>query len=202
MDQLAHQDIAAAAAVHTELGHEYHDAVAEGLVEKISSEIDKQVDARLAQRGVQLALQPSQTPWASVAMGLGSVGLGVAATAVTLHSMTTGGAVPKASIDLGTFRASLMTSTSSVSTAAIVLIVLIWAVIAVVNVAYARRHLGRAKLLFLTPRLAGASGWDAPDQDAGFGLLQPPAFGLFAPVVVAAERRVLFITTHVRSNGK
>jgi len=177
-------------------------AVAEGLVEKISSEIDKQVDARLAQRGVQLALQPSQTPWASVAMGLGSVGLGVAATAVTLHSMTTGGAVPKASIDLGTFRASLMTSTSSVSTAAIVLIVLIWAVIAVVNVAYARRHLGRAKLLFLTPRLAGASGWDAPDQDAGFGLLQPPAFGLFAPVVVAAERRVLFITTHVRSNGK
>ena len=163
MDQRAHEDVAVATAVHTELGHEYNSAVAEGLVERISSEIDKQVDARLAERGVQLALQPSQTVWANVAMGLGSVGLGVAATAVTLHSLSTSGVVPKASIDLGSFRASLMTSTSSISTAQVVLIVLIWAVIAVVNIAYARRHLGRPRLLLLR-RGCGRRGCARPGR--------------------------------------
>jgi hypothetical protein len=42
---------------------------------------------------------------------------------------------------VGSFRASLLTSTSSVSTAQVILIALIWVVIAVVNVAYARHHL-------------------------------------------------------------
>jgi hypothetical protein len=143
MDQRAHEDVAAATAVHTELGRAYDDAVAEGLVERISSEIDKQVDARLAQRGIQPALQPSHTAWANVAMGLGSVGLGIGATAVTLHSLSTSGVSPKAVLDLGSFRASLMTSTSSVSTAQVVIIVLIWVVIAVINIAYARRRPGR-----------------------------------------------------------
>jgi len=143
MDELTRQDIAAAAAVHSELGQAYEGAVAEGLVERISSEIDKQVDARLAQRGVQSALQPSRTAWANVAMGLGSVGLGIAATAVTLHSWPASAVTPKAVVDLGSFRASLMTSTNSVSTAQVVLIALIWAAIAVINIAYARRHLGR-----------------------------------------------------------
>jgi hypothetical protein len=139
MDERAHEDVAVAAAVHTELGNDYNGAVAEGLVERISSEIDKQVDARLAQRGIQ----PNRTAWANVAMGLGSVGLGIGATAVTLRALSTNGVVPKASIDLGPLRASLMTSTSSISTAQVVLIVLIWAVIAVVNIAYARRQPGR-----------------------------------------------------------
>src|SRR6185437_11201023 len=35
----------------------------------------------------------------------------------------------------------------------------------------------------------GPSGRGAPDQDAGFGLLQPPAVGLFTAVVVPAQRR-------------
>jgi hypothetical protein len=51
--------------------------------------------------------------------------------------------VPRASIDLGPFKASLMASTSSISSAQVFLIVLIWAVIAVVNIAYARRYPGR-----------------------------------------------------------
>ncbi len=128
-----------AAAVRTELGHAYDGAVAEGLVQRISSEIDKQVDARLAQRGIQ----PSPNVWANVVMGLGSVGLGIGATAVTLHALPTSGVVPRAVVDLGPFRASLMTSTSSVSTAQVILIVLIWVVIGVVNVAYALRHRAR-----------------------------------------------------------
>ena len=143
MDQRAHEDVAAATAVHTELGRAYDDAVAEGLVERISSEIDKQVDARLAQHGIQPALEPSRTAWANVAMGLGSVGLGIGATAVTLHDLSTSGVTPKAVLDVGTFRASLMTSSSSVSTGQVVIIVLIWVVIAVINIAYARRRPGR-----------------------------------------------------------
>jgi len=140
MDVWAREDVAAAAAVHTELGQAYDGAVAEGLVERISSEIDKQVDARLAQRGIQ----PSVAAWTNLAMSLGSIGLGIGATAVTLQSWSSSGVVPKAELDLGSFRASLLTSTRSVSTTQVILIALIWVVIAVVNVAYARRrHPGR-----------------------------------------------------------
>jgi hypothetical protein len=139
MDQRVHEEITAAAAVRTELGHAYDGAVAEGLVDRISSEIDKHVDARLAQRGIQ----SSPTVWANVVMGLGSVGLGIGATAVTLHALPTSGVVPRAVVDLGPFRASVMASTSSVSTAQVILIVLIWVVIGVINVAYARRHRAR-----------------------------------------------------------
>ena len=139
MDVRAHEDIAAAAAVHTELGQAYDSAVAEGLVERISSEIDKHVDARLAQRGIQ----PSITAWTNLAMGLGSVGLGIGATAVTLHFWSSSAVTPKAVLDLGSFRASLLTSSSSVSTAQVILIALIWVVIAVINIAYSRRHPGR-----------------------------------------------------------
>jgi hypothetical protein len=143
MDDLAQQDIAAAAGAHTELGRAYDGAVAEGLVERISSEIDKQVDARLAQRGIQPALQLSRSAWANLAMGLGTVGLGIGGTAVILQSWPSSGIAPKAVLDLGSFHASLMTSSRSVSTAQIALIALIWAVIAVINIAYARRRPGR-----------------------------------------------------------
>ena len=140
MDELARQEIAAAAAAHTELGQAYDGAVAEGLIERISSEIDRQVDARLAQRGIR----PTWAAWANVTMGLGSAGLGIGATAVVLQSWPASTVTPKAVLDLGSFRASLMTSTHSVSTAQVVLIALIWAAIAVINIAYARRHLGRS----------------------------------------------------------
>ena len=65
MDVRTHEDVAAAAAVHTELGEEYDAAVAEGLIERISSEIDKQVDARLASRASSPAWPHGPTwPWA------------------------------------------------------------------------------------------------------------------------------------------
>ena len=140
MDVRAREDVAAAAAVHTELGQAYDGAVAEGLVERISSEIDKQVDARLAQQGIQ----PSVAAWTNLAMGLGSIGLGIGATAVTLQSWSSSGVAPKAELDLGSFRASVLTSTRSVSITQVILIALIWVAIAVVNVAYARRHPGRS----------------------------------------------------------
>ena len=139
MDVRTHEDVAAAAAAHSELGHQYNDALAEGLIERISSEIDKQVDARLAQRGIQ----PSRAAWANVTMGLGSIGLGIGATAVTLHSLSNTGTAPKATVNLGPFHASVMSTTTSISTAQVVLTVLIWVVIAVVNIAYARHRPSR-----------------------------------------------------------
>ena len=33
---------------------------------------------------------------------------------------------------------------------------------------------------------AGPSGWGPPDQDTGFWLLQPPSFGLLAPMMMSA----------------
>jgi hypothetical protein len=135
MDERAHQDVAAAAAVHAELGHTYDGAVAEGLVDRISAEIDRHVDARLAQHG----RQPGRAAWANVALGLGSAGLGLGATAVTLHASSVSGAVPKAALTVGPLHGSVMTATSSVSTGQLVLVALIWAVIAVINIAYARR---------------------------------------------------------------
>jgi hypothetical protein len=76
-------------------------------------------------------------------MGLGSVGLGIGATAVTLRSLSSTGTVPKAAVDLGPFHASVMSTTTSISTAQVVLVVLIWVVIAVVNITYAYRRPGR-----------------------------------------------------------
>ena len=73
-------------------------------------------------------------------MGLGSVGLGIGATAVTLHAYSVSGVAPRASIHLGPLHGSVMTTTSSVSTGQLVLVALIWAVIAVINIAYARRQ--------------------------------------------------------------
>ena len=135
-----HEDVAATAAAHSELGHEYEGALAEGLIERISSEIDKQVDVRLAQRGIQ----PARASWPNVALGLGSVGLGIGATAVTLHSLSSTGTAPKATVVLGPFHASVMSTTTSISTAQVILVVLIWVVIALVNIAYARRRPGRS----------------------------------------------------------
>ena len=79
-------DIAAAAAVHRDLGPSYTDAVSEALVERIGAEIDMRVDARLALRGQgvpassALAAAPAARPaWVPVAIAASSMGCGVAA---------------------------------------------------------------------------------------------------------------------------
>ena len=120
MDQLARENITAAAAVHHELGRDYEDAVAEGLVERIGDEIDRRVDARLAQRGAGPApaqhgsgqLTPAAPPaWPMIFLALGSMTIGGITAAGVLRS---GG------------------------NAAVV--ALIWIIIGVINVAYARRR--------------------------------------------------------------
>jgi hypothetical protein len=120
MDQLAREDIAAAAAVHHELGRDYEDAVAEGLVERIGAEIDKRVDARLGDRSDLAARRPAAGPlshssrsaWPGVILALGSMLIGGITAAGILNSGHGSGAA----------------------------VALIWIVIGVINVVYARRR--------------------------------------------------------------
>ena len=163
-------EIRASVGAHADLGPGYEDAVAEGLVERIGAEIDKRIDARLAQTGAAGApgpaapagaagaantagaagpagapgpagypgfqgypgylgpvlppgyqlgpppVRPSQAGARNVATtitALGSMALGVAATAIVSYAGSLGGQG--------------------------FIILLIWVAIAIINVAYARR---------------------------------------------------------------
>ena len=150
-------EISASVAAHAELGPRYDTAVAEGLVERIGEEIDKRIDARIGGRSwpgppgqVQSAPaqsapvrpEPAQPPAyrgpaaptpsmpaasppppavprrsngvTGMILGLGSMGLGVGATAVVVAHHPNGAA-------------------------AVLMVLLIWAAIALINIAHSRR---------------------------------------------------------------
>ncbi len=120
-------EVRASAAAHRDLGPGYDTAVAEGLVERIGEEIDRRVDARLfgqlqsqapAARPPRRAPAPGRIGAGAVILALGSMGLAIGATAAVLQ--------PGA--DQG-----------QVSAGQAILITLIWIVIGVINVCYARR---------------------------------------------------------------
>ena len=149
-------EIRASVGAHADLGPGYEDAVAEGLVERIGAEIDKRIDARLAQTGAAESPGPAPGPAgtdgpagyppyqgyqgylgpvlppgyqlgpppvrpspvgarnvATTVTALGSMAMGVAATAIVSHTGNVGGQG--------------------------FIILLIWVAIAIINVAYARR---------------------------------------------------------------
>jgi hypothetical protein len=134
-------EIAASVAAHAELGSRYDTAVAEGLVERIGDEIDRRIDARIgggprptpsdstlppAYRGPVAptpslpAASPPPVPrrtsgLSGMVLGLGSMGLGVGATAVVVSHHVN-------------------------AAAEVVIILLIWAAIAVINIAHAQRR--------------------------------------------------------------
>ena len=119
-------EVRASAAAHRDLGPGYDTAVAEGLVERIGEEIDRRVDARLfgqlqapAPTRPRRVREPGRPGVAAVFLALGSMGLAIGATAAVLHPGDNQG---------------------NVSGGQSVLIALIWIVIGVVNVAYARRN--------------------------------------------------------------
>jgi hypothetical protein len=120
MDQVAQQDIAAAAAAHRELGRDYDGAVAESLVERIGEEIDKRVDARMGSTGVSPArLHRPGEPTRSARASLETVSL-------ALGSMTV------ASI--------LSWNVLNAHRGGFGLFIFIWVAVAVINIAYARRR--------------------------------------------------------------
>ncbi|HEX3490929.1 MAG TPA: hypothetical protein VHU92_16390 [Streptosporangiaceae bacterium] len=85
MDQSTRSDIAAAAAVHSELGRDYDAAVAEGLVDRIGAEIDKRIDARLG--SPRPASRPPQQPARSARSQAMWAGIGIGATLTGLVAM-------------------------------------------------------------------------------------------------------------------
>lgn len=115
-------EVAAAVAAHGELGPRYDSALAEGLIERIGEEIDRRVETRLRGQppmtGVPFPTAPAPRRnygISGVFLGLGSMGMGIGATAVvTIHAHN--------------------------SFAQVVLVLMIWAAIAVVNVAHAHRR--------------------------------------------------------------
>ncbi len=138
------QEIGASLAAHAELGPRYDAAVAEGLIERIGAEIDKRVDARLRGGpqpqpgpGPGPAAPPAFAPppsapgpavyaappvprqhghgLAAVVLGLGSMGIGVGATAAVVSHHAAAGAQ-------------------------VLMVLLIWAAIAVINVAHSRQR--------------------------------------------------------------
>ena len=102
-------------AAHAELGRDYDHAVAEGLIERIGAEIDRRVDARLATPGGGRVRTRRPGTFATLVMGLGSMGLGVGATAVVLSDAQT-------------------------STPQTVMVLIIWIAIAVINVTFSNRN--------------------------------------------------------------
>ncbi len=118
-------EVQASAAAHRDLGPGYDAAVAEGLVERIGEEIDRRVDARLfghmqapAPRRPRRAPVPGRLGAGPVFLALGSIAGGIGATVAVLHP----GDYP-----------------GDVSVGQGILVALIWIVIAVINIFYARR---------------------------------------------------------------
>ena len=119
MDPRTREDIGAAAAVHRDLGRDYDAALAESLVERIGAEIDKRVDMRLGQAGEVPVPRtrpgaPGRTArssWETIVLALGSMAIGGITANAVLNSHGNG------------------------SVAA-----LIWLIIGVINVGYARRR--------------------------------------------------------------
>ncbi len=79
MSELTPEDVAAAAAVHRELGPDYSDAVAESFFEKIDRELDSRIDARLASSPAarRREAQPATVERSSVLTGV-KIGIGIA----------------------------------------------------------------------------------------------------------------------------
>jgi hypothetical protein len=119
-------EVRASAAAHRDLGPGYDAALAEGLVERIGEEIDRRVDARLFGQVQAPVPRPRRDPvpgrlgTAAVVLALGSMALGIGGTAAVLHP----GDNPAGTITGGEG----------------LLVTLIWIVIAVINVCYARHR--------------------------------------------------------------
>jgi hypothetical protein len=93
VDQTARQDIAAAVAAHRELGPDYDAAVAEGLIERIGSEIDKRVEARLGDgaRSSHLRSEVARPSSRQALLTGGVTGAGIGAGITGLAAMMANG---------------------------------------------------------------------------------------------------------------
>lgn len=106
------EEIRAAAEIHREIQPEYRDAVVESFIDRVGKEIDARVDSRLiaAQNNGEVRSQQQQHRGPALALGIVSIGCGIPLTAISL---------------------SMLSANSKLTG-----LFLIWAAIAVINVAY------------------------------------------------------------------
>jgi len=111
-------EISASVAAHKELGPDYDRAVAEGLIERIGEEIDKRVDARLQAASKQAPVAPASYRHRGPTFGMLLISLifGTGATSVVIGSDRTD------------------------SAAQAIMVILIWAAIAAINIVSAVRR--------------------------------------------------------------
>jgi hypothetical protein len=166
-------EIRASVGAHADLGPGYEDAVAEGLVERIGAEIDKRIDARLAQASAAGAPGPA-APTGAAGTGGAAGTAGVAGEAGAVgpagypgfqgYQGYLGPVLPPGyqlgpppvrpspvgarnvattitvlgSVALGVAATAIVSSAGRLGGQAFI-ILLIWVAIAIINVAYARR---------------------------------------------------------------
>jgi hypothetical protein len=161
-------EIRASVGAHADLGPGYEDAVAEGLVERIGAEIDKRIEARLAQTGAAAA--PGPAPGVPTPAGVPAPGGAAGAAGPAGYPGFQGGyqgylgpvlppgyqpGPPPArpspagarnvattitalgSVALGVAATAIVSSAGSLGGQGFI-ILLIWVAIAIINVAYAR----------------------------------------------------------------
>jgi len=79
------EEIAASVGAHRDLGTEYDDAIAAGLVERIGAEVDRRVDERISRADLPAARPRRQISWQQASVALGSMVVG----AITSASINT-----------------------------------------------------------------------------------------------------------------
>lgn len=114
---LSPEEIRAAAEVHDELGPRYRDAVIESFLEKVGHEIDARVDARLG-RPAQAPEQPAQHVRRPSGANVGSP------MTLAICSLIFGIPISAIAVAAGTHPAGLVG------------LLVVWAAIAVINIAY------------------------------------------------------------------
>ena len=155
-------EVRASAAAHHDLGPGYDAAVAEGLVERIGEEIDKRVDARLRSLGADAGQQPTPAPRQGYVSpgeqivppgyrgGKRSAPVRPAASSApeaaaahppdTRSNGVTGLILGLGSMGLGVGATSVVVTHGSSSAAQFLMVLLIWAAIAVINIAHSQRR--------------------------------------------------------------
>jgi len=153
-------EITASVAAHAELGPRYEAAVAEGLVERIGEEIDKRVDARLRSLGAGAAQQPApkhgySSPGEQIvppgyqggrrgapapAAASGAPAPADARPVATRSNGVTGVILGLGSMGLGVGATAVVVSHASSGAAQFLMVLLIWAAIAVINIAHSQRR--------------------------------------------------------------
>lgn len=137
------EEIAASVAAHAELGPRYEGAVAEGLIERIGAEIDKRVDARLGGLRQPAPPQPAvpspAVPSPAVSAAVPSAA-SAAPPAVRRSNGVTGMILGLGSMGLGVGATAVVVSHQMAGAAAVIMILLIWAAIMGINIAHSQRR--------------------------------------------------------------